>query len=234
MLFEFKVFMKEVNEVVLKMSGGDKPVPLWEDEGASSLRSLLFTLVVRLQGIQITATTPTNTAVRLETGQLEFQMSNRVQGMSKAKTASNPNTTTTGTNTSTGSHPHPHPHHRQTAFNNKVFVKAQVDVNLSLGQLIRNVVFEEAESEYQQYAFFKTRIALRNALSDEISGADSDKEVVLITLTRPLIYVQPVAVDKAILVWLNYKSAYEYWNEQRSTLNTEVLAAMPAHWVIFN
>ena len=37
----------------------------------------------------------------------------------------------------------------------------------------------------------------------------------LITLTRPLIYLQPVAVDKAILVWLNYKNAYEYWAEQR-------------------
>jgi len=57
---------------------------------------------------------------------------------------------------SSGSHPHPHPP-RQPTFNNKVFVKAQVDVNLSLGQLIRNMVFEEAESEYQQYAFFKTR-----------------------------------------------------------------------------
>ena len=37
----------------------------------------------------------------------------------------------------------------------------------------------------------------------------------LITLTRPLIYLQPVAVDKAILVCLNYKNAYEYWAEQR-------------------
>lgn len=46
-----------------------------------------------------------------------------------------------------------------------------------------------------------------------------DKEVVLITLKRPLIYVQPVAVDKAILVWLNYKNAYDYWNEKRSNLN---------------
>lgn len=144
--------MKEVNEVVLKMSGGDKPVPLWEDEGSSSLGSLLFTLAVRLNGIQITATTPTNTAVRLETGELEFQMSNRVQGMSTSKATTN--TTSNPMNTSTGSTTA-----RQAAtFNNKVFVKAQVDVNLSLGQLIRNVVFEEAESEYQQYAFFKTRI----------------------------------------------------------------------------
>jgi len=56
-------------------------------------------------------------------------------------------------------------------------------------------------------------------------GEGEDKEVVLITLRRPLIYIQPMAVDKAILVWLNYKNAYEYWNEQRASLNKEVLTA---------
>jgi len=157
--------MKEVNEVVLKMSGGDKPVPLWEDEGSAAFKSLLFTLSVRLQGIQITATTPTNTAVRLETGLLEFQMSNRVQGMSQTKhhSAAAPATSTA----SSGPHHHHH-HHRHSQFNNKVFIKAQVDVNLSLGQLIRNVVFEEADSEYQQYAFFKTRIGFFLLKSFEI------------------------------------------------------------------
>lgn len=28
-----------------------------------------------------------------------------------------------------------------------------------------------------------------------------------------------------MLVWLNYKNAYEYWTEQRMALNTEVLTA---------
>lgn len=65
---------------------------------------------------------------------------------------------------------------------------------------------------------------MRNAFQDEMVCGD-DKEVVLITLKRPLIYIQPVAVDKAILVWLNYKNAYEYWNEKRLNLNTEVLTA---------
>lgn len=65
---------------------------------------------------------------------------------------------------------------------------------------------------------------MRNAFQDEIV-CDEDKEVVLITLKRPLIYIQPIAVDKAILVWLNYKNAYEYWNEKRLNLNTEVLTA---------
>ncbi len=56
-------------------------------------------------------------------------------------------------------------------------------------------------------------------------GDGEDKDVILITLRRPLIYIQPIAIDKAILVWLNYKNAYEYWNEQRSILNSEVLTA---------
>lgn len=38
-------------------------------------------------------------------------------------------------------------------------------------------------------------------------------------------YFQPVAVDKAILVWLNYKNAYEYWAEKRANLNKDVLTA---------
>lgn len=68
-------------------------------------------------------------------------------------------------------------------------------------------------------------IGIRNAFQGEMVGEGEDKEVILITLRRPLIYIQPIAVDKAILVWLNYKNAYEYWNEQRSILNSEVLSA---------
>lgn len=73
-----------------------------------------------------------NCAVRLETGAVDLQLSNRVQNVSGAAQPS-------------------------TAL--KVFGKAQVDLNLSLGQLIRNVLFDEAEPEFQQFAFFKTRIS---------------------------------------------------------------------------
>ncbi|XP_026672112.1 transmembrane protein KIAA1109 homolog [Ceratina calcarata] len=106
----------------------------------------------------------------------------------------------------------------------KLFGKAQLDINLSLGQLLKNVLFDEAEPEFQQFAFFNTRVGLRNAFQEEMAQGE-DKEVVLITLKRPLIYVQPMAIDKAILVWLNYKNAYEYWNEKRANLNKEVLTA---------
>ncbi|XP_076066750.1 transmembrane protein KIAA1109 homolog tweek isoform X4 [Oratosquilla oratoria] len=204
LVFVQKVFMKEVNEVVQKMAGGDKPVPLWGEEGPSHSvhpRRLLFTLQLRLKGIMITATTPTQSAVRLETGLFELQLSNRVENISGSS------------------------HTSQTASNAvKLFGKAQVDINVALGQLIRNEMFEEAEPEFQKLAFFKTRICLRNAFHNETGSVD-DGEVVLIRLIRPLVCVQPLAVDRAVLVWLNYKNAYEYWSDQRASLNKEVLTA---------
>nr|XP_018906485.1 PREDICTED: uncharacterized protein KIAA1109 isoform X3 [Bemisia tabaci] len=202
LVFVQKVFMKEVNEVVQKVYGGEKPVPIWledsetTDSNPSSKRILLFSLVVQVKRVQLTATTPSNCAVRLESGLAECQLSNRVQNISGADAAVA-----------------------------RLFVKAHVDVNVSLGQVIRNALFEEADPEFQHFAFFKTRISLRNAVQGEMGGDGEDKEVILITMRRPLIYIQPVAVDKAILVWLNYKNAYEYWNEQRASLNKEVLTA---------
>uniref|UniRef100_A0A8D9BQV3 Uncharacterized protein KIAA1109 n=1 Tax=Cacopsylla melanoneura TaxID=428564 RepID=A0A8D9BQV3_9HEMI len=198
LVFVQKVFMKEVNEVIQKVYGGEKPVPIWEEDEPSSvslLNYILFSLVVRVKRVQLTATTPTNSAVRLETGLIELQLSNRIQNMSGASSS---------------------------GAGAKLFLQTNVDVNLSLGQVIRNALFEEAEPEFQQYAFFKTKFALRNAFQGEMinsslnnpGGNPDDKEVILISLTRPLIYIQPVAVDKAILVWLNYKNAYDYWTEQ--------------------
>ncbi|KAJ8982559.1 hypothetical protein NQ317_005030 [Molorchus minor] len=199
LVFVQKVFMKEVNEVVQKVYGGERPVPIWleDSEEPSLLNRLLFSLVIKIQRIQLTATTAGSSAVRLETGAVVLELSNRVQNVSGS------------TQSSTAA---------------RLFGKAQVDLNLSLGQIIRNAVFEEADIEYQPVAFFNTRIGLRNAFQDEIIEGE-DKEVVLITLKRPLIYIQPIAIDKAILVWLNYKNAYDYWNEKRANLNKEVHSA---------
>jgi hypothetical protein len=58
-----------------------------------------------------------------------------------------------------------------------------------------------------------------------IPETTDDQEALLITLTRPIIFVQPHAFDKAVLVWLNYKSAYDYWNEQMIALNKEAQAS---------
>lgn len=232
LLFVQKVFMKEVNEVVQKMSRNEPnnfiilgdALKTSTDTAASSYqhweasngaggasRSILFCLHLRMTGIQITATTPTNSAVRFETGAIDLHLSNRVMNMSP-----------------------------RDYFSSKILVQVELDFNVALGQLIRNTIFEEAEPDFQQLAYFKTQIKMRNALRDEIQkdaadkeGDDDDddeeeeedKEMVFITLNQPLVYIQPMALDKAVLVWINYRNAYEYWNEQRANLNTEVIQA---------
>lgn len=198
LVFVQKVFMKEINEVVQKIYGGEKPVnPLWleeheEHQHHSSLKRILFSLNIHVKRIQLTATTPCSSAVRFETNSIDFHLSNRVKNLADIS-------------------------------HTKLFGKAQIDLNLALGQIIKNAIFDEADSEFKQYAFFNTTIGFRNAFQNEM--LDDDRELVLITLKRPLVYFQPVAIDKAILVWLNYKTAYEYWAEKRANLNMEILTA---------
>uniref|UniRef100_A0A8B9LSJ7 Si:ch211-233a24.2 n=1 Tax=Astyanax mexicanus TaxID=7994 RepID=A0A8B9LSJ7_ASTMX len=200
LVFLQRVFMKEVNEVIQKVSGGEQPIPLWNEHDVSTdgdkPKILLYSLNLMFKGIQMTATTPSMRAVRFETGLIELELSNRIQ--CKA--------TPTGSSYL------------------KLFGKCQVDLNLALGQIVKHQVYEEAGSDFHQVAYFRTRIGLRNALQEEISGC-SDKEAVLITLNRPIVFAQPVAFDKAVLFWLNYKAAYDNWKEQRLALNSDIHVA---------
>ncbi|XP_053317388.1 bridge-like lipid transfer protein family member 1 [Spea bombifrons] len=200
LVFVQKVFMKEVNEVIQKVSGGEQPIPLWnEHDGATDgdkPKILLYSLSLRFKGIQVTATTPSMRAVRFETGLIELELSNRIQ-----------------TKAVPGSRSYL-----------KLFGKCQVDLNLALGQIVKHQVYEEAGSDFHQVAYFKTRIGLRNAFQEEIGGS-CGREAVLITLSRPIVYAQPVAFDRAVLFWLNYKAAYDNWNEQRLALNKDIHVA---------
>ncbi|BFZ14882.1 hypothetical protein BsWGS_17921 [Bradybaena similaris] len=212
LVFVQKVFMKEINEVVQKVSGsgGGHEIRFKIDQNISGRNPLLYSVSVRLKGIQVTATTPTSNAVRFETGAITLDLSNRFHlpkkdDPKKDKTVED---------------------HDKYVSSQKMFVQAVVDLNLALGQLIKNPVFEEAEPEFHTMAFFKTTIKIRNALQHEmIPNLSHDQEALLIHLSRPIILAQPLAFDKAVLVWLNYKNAYEYWTEQRMALNKEVLTA---------
>ncbi|XP_056152226.1 bridge-like lipid transfer protein family member 1 [Lampris incognitus] len=198
LVFLQKVFMKEVNEVIQKVSGGEQPIPLWNEHDTSTdadkPKILLYSLSLMFKGIQMTATTPSMRAVRFETGLIELELSNRIQCKTQPGGSSS---------------------------YLKLFGKCQVDLNLALGQIVKHQVYEEAGSDFHQVAYFCTRIGLRNALQEEISGC-SDKEAVLITLNRPIVFAQPVAFDRAVLFWLNYKAAYDNWNEQRLALNKDI------------
>jgi len=81
---------------------------------------------------------------------IELELSNRVQGAAVAA----PSTGPVGAAQASAQ--------KNTPL--KVFVRAVVDINLALGTLLKNPMFEEAESEFQHLASFQTRITLRNAL----------------------------------------------------------------------
>lgn len=56
LVFVQKVFMKEVNEVLQKVYGGEKVVPLWQEDDettTSSLKRILFSLVIRIKVIML-------------------------------------------------------------------------------------------------------------------------------------------------------------------------------------
>ena len=136
--------MKEVNEVVQKMSGSDRPVPVWSEFGEeieeqqAANKQLLFSVSVRLKNITIMATTPANSGVRFETGVSELQFSNRVENIVGSVDGKQ----------------------------NKISTKAHINMKLSLGQIIRDPVYYEAETQFQTQAYFKTRYFLFRKFHD--------------------------------------------------------------------
>ena len=148
LVFVQKVFMKEVNDVVQKMSGSDRPVPVWTEFGEEFVtqtevqKPLLFSVVVRLKNITITATTPANSGVRFETGVSELQISNRVENVKK-----------------------------KSSSNSRIFTRARVNIKLSLGQINRDLVYPfEAESQFLTQAYFKTTIQMSNAIQGTLKN----------------------------------------------------------------
>eukprot|EP00794_Sanderia_malayensis_P007184 gene7184-7990_t len=194
LIFLQKGFIKEVNQVIRDVDEND-PVPLWrtasnvsfpEEENAIPL---LYSIQVNLKGIQITATTPSTTAIRLHTGIVALELSNR--SPNKEKRMQIPKR---------GSYM-------------KLFGRAEVDLMVSLGQCNQDI-FMDGDDNFESFAYFKTRVGLSNTLQDKpIFHHSQDKETVIITINKPQIYLMPLAVDKGLLVYLHYKNAYFYWLE---------------------
>lgn len=124
----------------------------------------------------------------------------------------------------------------------RVFGVTELNILLALGQLVRVASHQEAEPEFQRVGYFRTGVSMRNVASSSdgaVSGQesmtlnagaaggaasqDNGGNTYLLTLNSPIIFAQPTAVDKALLLWLNYKNAYEFWNEQRSQIRPKAL-----------
>ena len=70
-------------------------------------------------------------------------------------------------------------------------------------------------------AYFNTKCDLRNTVRASDSGLD--RESITITVEKPRFYLQPGSIDSAILFWLNYKSTYEYWIQQRQQFSSALV-----------
>ncbi len=106
--------------------------------------------IVCLQHIQVTATTPTGNAVRLETEQIQLELSNRVLCVGRKGDEVSANQKL------------------------KVFVRVTVNLELSLGTLQKNLMYEEVEPDFPTLATFKTKINLRNAL--QVGNEEEEEE----------------------------------------------------------
>lgn len=83
--------------------------------------------------------------------------------------------------------------------------------------------------DWYQLAYFNTRFELRNAIkkTSSASSAGLDRESIIITVDKPRFYLQPGSVDSAILFWLNYRSTYEFWLQQRQQFSQVLIVDSP-------
>lgn len=86
----------------------------------------------------------------------------------------------------------------------RLFGRAKLAVNVKLGQLCKSAMYEEAPEELQEYATFMTQISAQN---EEVSAGALHNYI--ITLNRPILLIKATAIDKAILLWLNYRNTYK-------------------------
>lgn len=77
------------------------------------------------------------------------------------------------------------------------------------------------EKDWFQLAYFNTKFDLRNTVGTSDGGLD--RESITITVEKPRFYLQPGSIDCAILFWLNYKSTYEYWIQQRQQFSSVLI-----------
>jgi hypothetical protein len=183
------------------------------------LVSFLDSFRFSLSGIAVTVSTPLGTAIRFSTGKIEMHLTN---------TSHPVETTPTG------------PLTPKTQFS--LVGRVEIDMTLALGYL--QDLGPDVVDDLCELAHFKTRISIRNTFEniarssipvagdDPTNGAEHstgegaeptvEVDTFLINILSPHLYIQSTAVEQAILFWLNCKSVYTYWQNERKQLTAEV------------
>ncbi|KAI1727286.1 SIT4 phosphatase-associated protein [Ditylenchus destructor] len=146
-------------------------------------------------GALASASTPTSTAIRFTVDNPHGMLTNRLISATNAERTTMKLETTSS------------PRGEAVDKFDRLFGRAKVQLNGKLGQLYKSALYEETHEEFEEYANFMTQISVQN---EEAITKDSLHSY-LITLNRPFLLIKSNAVDKAILLWLN-------WREERSKL----------------
>ena len=227
--------LQELNDLLQTLLGIGESIPHRErlkhikpeavaNDGLQLL-SFLDSCQFSLSGIAITVSTPLGTAIRFSTGKIEVHLTNTSHPI--VATPIGPLTP-------------------KTQFS--LVGRVEIDMTLALGYL--QDVGPDVVDDLCELANFKTRISIRNTFENiaksSIPGAEENKEAepavneaeptvevdtFLINILSPHLYIQSRAVEQAILFWLNCKSVYTYWQNERKQLTAEVfylVASSPA------
>ncbi|CAO4360577.1 unnamed protein product [Caenorhabditis nigoni] len=137
--------------------------------------------------LQLTAATPTQTAVRLTIDSLEGELTNKWVV-------------------------------KEEGSKERIYGNAVIHFNAKLGQILKPTQIDDAAtSDLQEYATFMTQVRIENKERNMLNSSYSYH----ISLNRPIFLVKAVAIDKAILLWLNYKNTYDYWRNEREKVVQE-------------
>ncbi len=229
LVFVTKVFIKEMNHILLAVYGlenpsnaSTKPSNVKKStintnqltvqsnfSNTSVISRFYYDLKIEFGRISLTGITPTNTALTIFTGEksilvLKNNLNNHTNDEKKSYLPENDYTL-------------------------KPSIEAKCDISVELKTLFNmpnekessetnsmlknNISIVETNNNWFQLAYFNTKFDLRNAV--RTVGSHLDRESIIITVEKPRFYLQPGAVDCALLFWLNYKSTYEFWLQQR-------------------
>uniref|UniRef100_A0A8R1HHP8 FSA_C domain-containing protein n=2 Tax=Caenorhabditis japonica TaxID=281687 RepID=A0A8R1HHP8_CAEJA len=100
----------------------------------------------------------------------------------------------------------------------RIYGNAVIHFNAKLGQLLKiHTLEDDASTDLQEFATFMTQVRVENKDRNMFNSSYSYH----ISLNRPILLVKAVAIDKAILLWLNYKNTYDYWRNEREKVVQE-------------
>ncbi|KAE9555244.1 hypothetical protein FO519_001495 [Halicephalobus sp. NKZ332] len=191
-LFAEQSFRSELSFLLEKLSV-ERPASMTTAPVFSDPSPFLFNLTFRGEGepwVQLTASTPSRTAIRFTIDGPNATITNRLMLNSSGN--------------------------QEVPFQEQLFLgKASVQVNVKLGQLFKTAMYEEAPEELQEVATFMTNISVQNEESSHVAPHNY-----VVSLNRPILLLKSTALDKAILLWLNYRNVHNYWREERQRLLT--------------